>query len=445
MDEVVVRTNESGSPVSVEIVVVPSTAHDALQQYVCLTLVVDLPLGYPDVIPTLQLRNPRGLDDVVISRVEQDAKEKCDSFCGQPVIYELIELYVHSNNLDELPEKALTATEEQFSAGNLVRKTDCSFSVLAIDQTYKRQNAVTKGFGPRYPVKMGSSWNPDNKEVLCLMLAEYTASSLNFSEIMTNLVREQLTASNLPSCQCAICLYGFREGDQFTKTHCYHYFHSHCLACHVTSTEKSYKEEQEKLPAWQRNQRTCQVLCPVCREPVSCDMELLSNAPQPLDVQSAHQFELSDELRALQDQMAALFIRQKQRGGIIDPEAEESKLLLVTNRQDTEEDVYHHQSTALVAVAVDWDRGLGVIGRPLGATQVVEGEARAAEGVGGRGVGAGTPRPQPPPDDDGSWMSHRGWTGRQGSWACLGNSAIACSCLIGRLFVHTLHTVVVVP
>jgi hypothetical protein len=77
------------------------------------------------------------------------------------------------------------------------------------------------------------------------------------------LVKEHLTSSNLPSCQCAICLYGFREGDHFTKTQCYHYFHSHCLACHVTSSEKSYQEELDKLPAWQRSQHTLSP-CQVC-------------------------------------------------------------------------------------------------------------------------------------------------------------------------------------
>lgn len=74
-----------------------------------------------------------------------------------------------------------------------------------------------------------------------------------------------------------------------------------------------------------------QVLCPVCREPIQCDMNLLSSAAPPLEVENARQFELSDELRSLQRQMAALFSHQKRRGGIIDPEAEDSKLLLVTD------------------------------------------------------------------------------------------------------------------
>jgi E3 ubiquitin-protein ligase RNF25 len=75
--------------------VFPSTADDALQQYVCLTLVVELPPGYPDVVPIVLLRNPRGLDESVLGRIDKEAKEKCESYHGQAVIYELIEVCVY--------------------------------------------------------------------------------------------------------------------------------------------------------------------------------------------------------------------------------------------------------------------------------------------------------------------------------------------------------------
>lgn len=71
--------------------------------------------------------------------------------------------------------------------------------------------------------------------------------------VIIQLIREHLTRSNLPTDQCAVCLYGFREGDEFTKTECYHYFHSHCLAAHVAAAERYYREEQDKLPQWQQD------------------------------------------------------------------------------------------------------------------------------------------------------------------------------------------------
>lgn len=79
--------------------VFPSTADDALQQYVCLTLVVELPPGYPDVAPDISLRNPRGLDDSVLSRINREVKEKCESYRGQAVIYELIEVCLKKTSL----------------------------------------------------------------------------------------------------------------------------------------------------------------------------------------------------------------------------------------------------------------------------------------------------------------------------------------------------------
>ncbi|KAG8276884.1 NF-kappaB binding [Homalodisca vitripennis] len=72
------------------------------------------------------------------------------------------------------------------------------------------------------------------------------------STFFQGLVKEQLTACNVPCCQCCICLYGFRQGDHFTKTPCYHYFHSHCLAKHLRISHRIFNEEQDKLPAWQR-------------------------------------------------------------------------------------------------------------------------------------------------------------------------------------------------
>ncbi|XP_063222195.1 E3 ubiquitin-protein ligase RNF25 [Bacillus rossius redtenbacheri] len=239
MDEVDVKMNDRGQPVAVETVVRPSTADDPGQQYVCLTLVVGLTDGYPEMAPEVRLRNPRGLDDHTLARIERDLADKCRSYCGQPVVYELVEL-----------------------------------------------------------------------------------------------TKEHLTASNLPSCQCAICLYGFSEGDHFSKTECYHYFHSHCLHCLVTSTRASFLEENSKLPVWlrQRADWPVPVLCPVCRERISYDGEALAGAPPPQELSNAHQFEMSDELRRLQDKMAALFYHQKQRGGIIDPEADESKRTLVLDQ-----------------------------------------------------------------------------------------------------------------
>jgi RWD domain len=78
----------------VETVVLPSTAADEEQQFVTVTLNVELPPGYPDVSPLIRLRNPRGLDDDLLAKIMTEAKAKCDDYIGQPVIYELIEVKI---------------------------------------------------------------------------------------------------------------------------------------------------------------------------------------------------------------------------------------------------------------------------------------------------------------------------------------------------------------
>ncbi|XP_015110139.1 E3 ubiquitin-protein ligase RNF25 [Diachasma alloeum] len=235
-NELKVKENERGIPEVIETLVFPSTGEDSQSQYVCVTLVVYLSPGYPDVSPVVTLKNPRGLDEDTVKLIQHEVEDKCNDFLGQPVMFELIEL-----------------------------------------------------------------------------------------------VREHLTRSNLPTGQCAVCLYGFREGDEFTKTECYHHFHSHCLAAHVAAAEKYYREELEKLPQWQQDSaKEFQAICPVCRESINCDVESLCSAAPPIDVETATDFSVTAELRELQRQMSVLFVRQQQRGGIIDPEAEGTKMLLRT-------------------------------------------------------------------------------------------------------------------
>lgn len=69
---------------------------------------------------------------------------------------------------------------------------------------------------------------------------------------LIEVIREHLTHSNLPTGQCVVCLYGFQAGDEFTKTECYHYLHSYCLARHLDASKLNHDEEIEKLPTWQQ-------------------------------------------------------------------------------------------------------------------------------------------------------------------------------------------------
>lgn len=152
---------------------------------------------------------------------------------------------------------------------------------------------------------------------------------------LIDVIREHLTDSNLPSGQCVVCLYGFQEGDAFTKTVCYHHLHSYCLARHLDASKHNYDEELEKLPAWQRQTaKPYQAYCPVCREPIDDDSEPLRAASPPCELQNAPDFELTSDLKGLQARMADLYMHQKQRGGIIDLNAEDSNVISIDSEEN---------------------------------------------------------------------------------------------------------------
>ncbi|XP_053609335.1 E3 ubiquitin-protein ligase RNF25 [Plodia interpunctella] len=168
-------------------------------------------------------------------------------------------------------------------------------------------------------------------------LKECAGQSIVFELI--ELIRENLTESNLPSGQCVICLYGFVEGDIFIKTKCYHYFHSHCLASHLIAGEKYYQEELDKLPNWQQVQAPpYKQTCPVCRCHVSCDVEALKRAPHPVESTTAPPFSLTAELKALQKHMAALLARQIARGGVVGMGDTGPPPLTITTASDNEDE-----------------------------------------------------------------------------------------------------------
>uniref|UniRef100_A0A182JIR8 Uncharacterized protein n=1 Tax=Anopheles atroparvus TaxID=41427 RepID=A0A182JIR8_ANOAO len=235
MEDVQITKNSSGFPELIETTVFPTVGEELDSQYVCITLQVMPPVGYPDVRPNIKLKNPRGLDDRIIALIEQAVQQKLAEAVGQPVVFDLIDI-----------------------------------------------------------------------------------------------IREHLTESNLPTGQCVICLYGFLEGDEFTKTVCYHYLHSHCLACHINASRRNYEEELEKLPVWkQKETKPFQAQCPVCREPIEVDVEPLMRCRPPAERENAPRFRLTDELKSLQAQMNRLYMHQKRRGGIIDLDADESNVIAI--------------------------------------------------------------------------------------------------------------------
>ncbi|XP_006818085.1 uncharacterized protein LOC102804335 [Saccoglossus kowalevskii] len=148
---------------------------------------------------------------------------------------------------------------------------------------------------------------------------------------LIELAKESLTRNNLPSVQCVICLYELMKDDEFIKTTCYHYFHSHCLANYI---EHALHEEE-------------QVVCLVCREDIEYDLDLLRQAELPRHLLEPDTYVPNSEMRKQQEKMAALFQKQKNKGAIIDIEAEKNKFLIdiSATQVESQHDVSEQQLT----------------------------------------------------------------------------------------------------
>ncbi|XP_066498546.1 E3 ubiquitin-protein ligase RNF25 isoform X2 [Hoplias malabaricus] len=145
--------------------------------------------------------------------------------------------------------------------------------------------------------------------------------------------KEILTESNIPHGNCVICLYGFKEGEVFTKTSCYHYFHSHCLGRYITHSELELRERERELEEDKSRDRgeeqELSVVCPVCREPLSYDMNMLLSSPAPVSPEEDEA--LGAEFKRKWEKLQKILDRQKEKGGVIDPEAESNRFLIHIN------------------------------------------------------------------------------------------------------------------
>ncbi|NXT21748.1 RNF25 ligase, partial [Syrrhaptes paradoxus] len=188
--------------------------------------------------------------------------------------------------------------------------------------------------------------------------------------------KEILTDNNIPHGQCVICLYGFQEKEAFTKTQCYHYFHSHCLARYAQHMEEEIlmqQEEREQHLAPSPKQEVG-VQCPVCRETLVYDLCALKAAPPP-----QHPLEpYRPDVKTLQHQeeLRLIFKRQQEKGGIIDPEAERNRYFISLQAPPT---------------AVDPGQAAAVSELPVSASQ-----ASAPEPAGVLEARAETRRPERP-------------------------------------------------
>ncbi|XP_033106144.1 uncharacterized protein DDB_G0290685-like isoform X2 [Anneissia japonica] len=142
--------------------------------------------------------------------------------------------------------------------------------------------------------------------------------------------KDSLTHNNTPSCNCAVCLTGFQDDDAFTKTECYHYFHISCLERYIDVCTKDHEKEaaeieENRIP---QEKKELKIVCPVCREPISYVSDLETKGLEVVKSVEDDSFEPDESMRRWQEEMKKLFNKQKEKGGIIDLEAESNRFLL---------------------------------------------------------------------------------------------------------------------
>uniref|UniRef100_A0A3B3CAE0 Ring finger protein 25 n=1 Tax=Oryzias melastigma TaxID=30732 RepID=A0A3B3CAE0_ORYME len=172
----------------------------------------------------------------------------------------------------------------------------------------------------------------------CLQLE---AASCLGSPVLYQLIekaKEILTDSNIPHGNCVICLYDFKEGEAFTKTSCYHYFHSHCLGRYVSHSEEELQQREKELEEDKTRERTehqLTVVCPVCREALTYDLDLLLLSPAP---QLPETF--GSDFQRKWEGLQKILEKQRSKGGIIDPEVESNRFLIHINEVRAHSDVH---------------------------------------------------------------------------------------------------------
>ncbi|OWF56798.1 uncharacterized protein LOC110452394 [Mizuhopecten yessoensis] len=235
IDELEVDNNDNGHPSSITVQLHPSTGEDVHKKFVCMTLTLNVPVGYPNELPEILIRNPRGVGEEELESLHEAINELAEERRGGHMLYDIIEL-----------------------------------------------------------------------------------------------AKESLTEGNVPHCPCTICLDHFSKGEEFTRTGCYHYFHQHCLYRYVTHTLESLKSEAHQRPKHDElgQEDRVKVFCPVCREIMNYDLDLLSMSKRQTTEDDHQLYKPSAEICKWQVEMADILKSQKQKGGIIDLEAEKNKFLV---------------------------------------------------------------------------------------------------------------------
>ncbi|XP_068193666.1 E3 ubiquitin-protein ligase RNF25 isoform X2 [Antennarius striatus] len=205
---------------------------------------------------------------------------------------------------------------------------------MTLDQQYPSSSPTISIHNPR-----GLSDDKLRSVQKCLQLE---AQACLGSPVLYQLIekaKEILTESNIPHGNCVICLYGFQEGEAFTKTSCYHYFHCHCLGRYVSHSESELRQREKELEEDKTRDgaapQELTVVCPVCREPLTYDVDQLLSSPAP-QLPELDGAAIGSSFQQKWLELQKVLERQRSKGGVIDPDEESNRFLIHINETPPE-------------------------------------------------------------------------------------------------------------
>ncbi|XP_029635572.1 GATA zinc finger domain-containing protein 14-like [Octopus sinensis] len=125
INELTVKRDDCGSVQQITCQLYPSTGDDVQKQFVCLTLQLSLPENYPNDVPAITIKNPRGLGEDELAKLETSLKELADERKGGPMLYELFELAKESLTEGNIPRQHCVICLQHFKEFEEFTRTEC--------------------------------------------------------------------------------------------------------------------------------------------------------------------------------------------------------------------------------------------------------------------------------------------------------------------------------
>ncbi|GAB1598041.1 GATA zinc finger domain-containing protein 14-like [Argonauta hians] len=125
INELTIERHECGSVKQISCQLYPSTGDDVQKQFVCLTLQLALPENYPYNVPAITIKNPRGLGEDELDKLEISLKELANERKGGPMLYELFELAKESLTEGNIPRQHCVICQQNFKEFEEFTRTEC--------------------------------------------------------------------------------------------------------------------------------------------------------------------------------------------------------------------------------------------------------------------------------------------------------------------------------